>query len=104
MMNLLAATIHLDILFAVHQYARFSTSPGKEYEEAVKRIARHLKIIKDKGMIFQADVSKSFETCVDAEFSSSHNFEWSDDYQLVLIRTACVIKSSNCPIVHVSKI
>ena len=80
MMNFLAATTRPDILFAVHQCARFSINPGKEHEEAVKRIARYLKRTKDKGMIFQADLNKFFEIFVDADFAGSWNLDWSNDH------------------------
>ena len=103
MLNFLAATTRPDILFAVHQCARFSTNPGKEHEEAVKRIGRYLKRTKTKGMVFKSDLNKHFEVFVDADFAGSWNANWSEDQQSVLSRTGYLIKFANCPIVYVSK-
>ena len=51
MLNYLAASTRPDVLFAVHQCARFLTNPKLSHERAVKRIVRYLKGTKDKGII-----------------------------------------------------
>ena len=58
MMSCLASTSRPDILFAVHQCARFSSCPKRSHEEAVKRIGRYLKRTKDKGIIYEFDPTK----------------------------------------------
>ena len=67
----LAVTTRPDILFAVHQCACFYSYPMSSHEEAVKRIGRYLKRIKDKGIIFNFDVSKGIEIYADADFAGS---------------------------------
>ena len=51
-MNYLDGTTRLDIIFSVHQCAKYSIDPKQFHEEAVKRIGRYLKKIKDKGLVF----------------------------------------------------
>ena len=58
MVNYFAATSRPDMLFAVHQCARFCSNPMRSREEAVKRIGRHLKRTLDKGMIYDFEAKK----------------------------------------------
>ena len=58
MMSCLASTIRPAVSFAAHQCARFCSNPIQFREEAVKRIVRHLKLTKDKGIIFEFDPTK----------------------------------------------
>ena len=55
--NYLAVTTRPDIVFAVHQCAKYSVDPKQSHEEAVKRIGRYLKKTKDKGLVFTPDGS-----------------------------------------------
>jgi len=48
-LNYIAASSRPDISFAVHQCTRFSQSPGRVHELAVKRIIRYLKGTRTKG-------------------------------------------------------
>jgi len=103
MMSYLASTSRPDILFAVHQCARFSSCPKKSHEEAVKRIGRYLKRTKDKGMIYEFDPTKGIEVFVDADFAGSWTLADSYDVRSALSRTGYVIKIANCPRCWVSK-
>ena len=51
MMMFLASSTRPDILFAVHQCAKFNSCPKRVHEEAVKRIGRYLKGTADRGTI-----------------------------------------------------
>ena len=72
-MKYLAATTRPDILFAVHQCARFSSEPKLCHEKAVKRIIRYLKKTKDKGMNLKVDSTKGIECFVDADFAGGYD-------------------------------
>ena len=49
-MNYLARTTRPDILFAVHQCAKYSIDTKQSHEGVVKRIELYLKNTKDKGL------------------------------------------------------
>ena len=51
-MNYLSGTTRPDIIFAVHQCAKYIIYPKQSHEEAVKRIVLYLKKTKDKGLVF----------------------------------------------------
>jgi hypothetical protein len=60
-LNYLAQCTRPDIVYAVHQCARFSSNPRQEHTDAVEYIARYLKGTSDLGLHFKLDTSKSFE-------------------------------------------
>ena len=102
-MNYLAGTTRPDILFAVHQCAKYSIDPKQSHEEAVKRIGRYLKKTRDKGLVFTPDGSNKLECYADADFAGAWCKEDADEVGSVLSRTGYLIKFANCPIVWVSK-
>ena len=68
MLNFLSASTRPDILFAVHQCARFSNYPKLIHEQAVKRIIMYLVKTKDKGIKIKIDKSKEIKCYVDVGF------------------------------------
>ena len=56
-MNYLAETIRPGIIFAMHQFVKYSTDPKQSYEKDVKRIGRYLRKTQDKGLVFTPDGS-----------------------------------------------
>ena len=103
-MNYFAGTTRPDILFSVHQCAKYSIDPNKFHEEAVKRIGHYLKKTKDKSLVFTPDESNGLECYVNADFSGSWCREYADQVGSVLSRTVYIIKFANCPIVWLRKI
>ena len=71
MMNYLASTTRPNILFSVHQAAKFCSDLKKSHEEAVKRIGRYLKKTFDKDIIFKFDQTVPIEVYVDADFAGA---------------------------------
>ena len=69
MLGCLQSTNSPDIAMATHHCARFCIDPKLSHERAVKRIARYIRDIKDKGIAYQPDVSEGLECYVDADFS-----------------------------------
>ena len=102
--NYLSGTTRPDIIFAVHQFSKYSIDPKQSREEAVKIIVLYLNKIKDKGLVFTPDGLNVIECCADAYLSESWCREDSDQVGSVLSITGYIIKSSNFPIVWVSKI
>ena len=68
-MNYLSGTTRPDIIFAVHQCAKYIIYPKQSHEEAVKRIVLYLKKTKDKGLVFTPDGSNGLECYINAYFS-----------------------------------
>ena len=60
-----------DIIFVVHQCAKYSIDPKKSHEEAIKNIECCLKKKKDKGLIFTPDGSNGLDCYADANFAGS---------------------------------
>ena len=54
-MNYIDGTNRPDILFAVHQYAKYIIDTEQYHEGDVKRIGHYLKKSKDKGIVFTPD-------------------------------------------------
>lgn len=103
MLNYLAASTRPDILFAVHQCARFSSDPKLSHEQAVKRIVRYLKGTAEHGLILRPDNSRGIECYVDADFAGTYKPELSDKPESLLSRTGYTIYFKGCPIIWVSK-
>ena len=68
-MNYLSGTTRPDIVFAVHQCAKYSIYPKQSHKESVKSIGRYLKKTKDKGLVFTPDGSNGLECYINAYFS-----------------------------------
>ena len=60
-MNYLALTTRPDIIFDVHQCAKYIIDTKQPYEEADKRIGRYLNKAKYKGLFFIPDGSNGIE-------------------------------------------
>lgn len=103
-LNYLAATTRPDILFAVHQCARFCQDPKMSHEKAVKRIIRYLKKTKNEGLIMKVDRTKGVECFVDADFAGGYSKHYEVNQKDCLSRTGYVVKYGGCPIIFSSKL
>ena len=103
MLNYLCGT-RLDILFAVHQCARFCEYSRLSYEKAVKHILQYLKNTPNEGVVPRPNSSQGIQHYVDADFADSWNSTDSDDPSSVYSCTGYVIIYAGCPIVWVSKL
>ena len=101
-MSYLANSIRPNILFTVHQCARFSSNPKKSHKEAVKRIGCYLKCTKEKGIIFKFDATKWIEVFMDADFAGTWSSNNSHEHTSALSRTGYIIKVANYSILWVS--
>ena len=103
MLMYLASSTRPDILFAVHQCAKYSSCPKRSHEEAVKRIGRYLKKTRLMGMIYKPDRTNQLNCYVDADFAGSFAHEISHLKASVLSRTGYIIYLCGCAIVFKSK-
>ena len=103
MLNYLSASTRPDILFAVHQCARFAADPKLSHERAVKRIVRYLKGTKNNGLILRPNPQDGIECYIDANFAGGYSEDTKDDPISVYSRTGYVIIYFACPVLWVSK-
>ena len=93
-----------DIQFAVHHTSRFCNNPKSSHAKEIKRIGRHLRRTKEKGIIFNPNKSLGFEDWADADFAGGWNLRDSGSMKSVLSRSGFVIKYAGCPIAWSSKL
>ena len=104
-LNYLAQTTRPDIIFAVHQIAKYSSDPRLEHGEAIQYLVRYLKKTRDLGLKFKLDPSKGFECFCDADFSGNWNKAFAPhDSSTAKSRAGWVIYYAACPIIWASKI
>jgi hypothetical protein len=103
-LNYLEKCTRPDILYAVHQCARFMINPKEEHGKAIKWLGRYLKATATKGLIFNPEKS-SFQVYVDADFAGNWDKSTaSDDDSTARSRYGYTITYAGCPIVWSSKI
>ena len=71
-LNYLAQTTH-DIMYAIHQIAKYSSDPRTSHGEAIIYLICYLKKTRDLGLCFKPDPSKGFECYCDADYSGLWN-------------------------------
>jgi hypothetical protein len=104
MLTYLSTSTRPDIAFAVHQCAKFSASPKRVHELAVRRIVRYLKGTCDRGYILRPSSTLNLDCFVDADFAGTWTSSTSDDPSSVKSRTGYVITLASCPILWSSKL
>jgi hypothetical protein len=103
-LNFLEKSTRLDIAYAVHQCARFSTDPKASHATAIKRLGKYLLGTKDKGLILNPQ-DHSFDCFCDADFCGNWDRVNADvDPSTAKSRTGYVITYAGCPIVWASKL
>ena len=69
--NSLAQTTRPDIMYAVHQIAKFSADSREPHGKAILYLVRYLKKCHDLGICFEPKPEKGFECYCDADFSGN---------------------------------
>ncbi len=72
-LNYLAQTTRPDIMYAMHQIAKYSLDPRQTHGEAILCLIRYLKKTCDLGLKFKPNPDKEFECYCDADFSGNWN-------------------------------
>jgi hypothetical protein len=104
MLNYLASSTCPDIAFAVHQCARFTTSPRRVHELAIRRIVRYLKATSTHGYILKPSQFFNLDCFADANFAGTWSTDTSEDPSSVKSRTSYVITFASCSVLWCSKL
>ncbi len=75
-LNYLAQTTRTDIMYAMHQIAKYLSDPRQSHGEAILYLVCYLKKMHDLGLKFKPDPKKGFECYCDADFSGNWNREF----------------------------
>ena len=104
-LNYLAQTTRSDIMYAVHQVAKYSSDPREPHGEAILYLVCYLKKTCDLGIRFKPNVEKGFECYCDADFSGNWNKSFADvDPSTAKSRSGWVVFYAGCPIIWASKL
>ncbi|KAG7374494.1 reverse transcriptase RNA-dependent DNA polymerase [Nitzschia inconspicua] len=108
MLGYLQANSRPDITFAVsaaaRAAARFTHSPRRSHEEALKRIGRYLKGTLEEGLVLRPSETLNIDCYVDADFAGLWPHEDKSDPTCVKSRTGFAICVANCPVIWSSKL
>ncbi|KAG7361168.1 hypothetical protein IV203_036268 [Nitzschia inconspicua] len=104
MLGYLQANSRPDITFAVSAAARFTHSPRRSHEEALKRIGRYLKGTLEEGLVLRPSETLNIDCYVDADFAGLWPHEDKSDPTCVKSRTGFAICVANCPVIWSSKL
>ena len=99
-----AGNMRLDLLYAVHQAARFSHDPKIEHGEAVKRVGCYIKGSIHEGIHLKASAKLTLDANADASFAGHGNVENAEDPISVKSRIGYVITLAGCPLTWKSKL
>jgi hypothetical protein len=75
-LNYLAQTSRPDIMYAMHQIAKYSSNPRQSHGEAILYLVHYLKKTRNLGLKFKPDPKKGFECYCDTDFSENWNREF----------------------------
>jgi hypothetical protein len=104
-LNYLAQTTRPDIMYAVHQIAKYSPDPRQSHGVAILFLVRYLKKTRDLGLKFKPDPKKGFECYCDADFSGNWNREFAPiDPSTAKSRSRWIIFYAGCPVSWASKL
>jgi hypothetical protein len=93
-LNYLGQTTRPDILYAVHQVAKYSSNPTLEHGEAI-----HI------GLCFKPDPSKGFQCYCDANFAGNWNKDFAaTDPSTAKSRSGWAVFYAACPIIWASNL
>jgi hypothetical protein len=104
-LNYLAQTTKPDIMYAMHQIAKYSSDLRQTHGEAILYLVCYLKKTHDLGLKFKPDTKKDFECYCDADFSGNWNREFAHmDPSTAKSRSGWIIFYAGCPVSWASKL
>jgi hypothetical protein len=104
-LNYLAQTTRPNIMYAMHQIAKYSTDPRQSHGEAILYLVRYLKKTRDLGLKFKPDPKKGFKCYCDADFSGNWNREFAPaNPSTTKSQSGWIIFYAGCPISLASKL
>jgi hypothetical protein len=104
-LNYLAQTTRPDIMYAMHQIAKYLTDPRQSHGDAIRYLVCYLKKTQDQGLKFKPDPKKGFECYCDADLSGNWNREFAPvDPSTAKSRSGWIIFYAGCPVSWASKL
>ncbi|KAL7474046.1 hypothetical protein ACHAW6_000044, partial [Cyclotella cf. meneghiniana] len=104
-LNYLSQNTRPNILYTVHQAAKYSADPRAEHGEAIVYIVKYLKATRHIGLRFKPDPSKGFQCYCDTDFAGNWNKEFAaTDPSTAKSRSAWIVFYATCPIIWASKL
>ncbi len=104
-LNYLAQTTQPNIMYAMHQLAKYSSNPREPHGEAALYLTCYLKKTRDIGTRFQPDCTKGFEYYCNADFSGAWNKQFAHhNPSRAKSQSGWIIFYANCPIIWASKL
>jgi hypothetical protein len=104
-LNYLAQTTRPDIIYAMHQIAKYLSDPRQSHGEAIRYLVRYLKKTRDIGLKFKPDPKKGFKGYCDTDFSGNWNREFAPIYpSTAKSQSGWIIFYAGCPVSWASKL
>jgi hypothetical protein len=104
-LNYLAQTTHPDIMYAMHQIAKYSADPREPHGKAILYLVRYLKKSQELGIHFNPKPEKGFDCYCDADFSGNWTSTIADvDPSTSKSCSEWAIFYAGCPIIWASKL
>jgi hypothetical protein len=104
-LNYLAQTTRPDIMYAMHQIAKYSSDPIQSHGEAILYLVPYLKKTRDLGLKFKPGPKKGFECYCDMDFSGNWNREFAPvNPSTAKSRSRWIIFYAGCPVSWASKL
>ncbi len=104
-LNYLAQTNRLNIMYAKHQIAKYSSDPRQSHWEAILFLVCYLKKTQDLGLKFKPDAKKGFKCYCDADFSGNWNRQFAPvDPSTAKSQSGWIIFYAGCPVSWASKL
>jgi hypothetical protein len=98
-LNYLAQTTRPDIMYPMHQIAKYSSEPRQSHGEAILYLVRYLKKTRNLGLKLKPDPKKGFNCYCGTDFSGNWNTEYAPvDPSTAKSRSGWIIFYPGCPI------
>jgi hypothetical protein len=104
-LNYLAQTTRPDIMYAMHQIAKYSSDPRQSHGEAILYLVRYLKKTSNLGLKFKPDPKKGFKCYCDADSSGNWKREFAPvDHSTTKSQSGWIIFYAGYPVSWASKL
>ncbi len=104
-LNYLAQTTRPDIMYTMHQIAKYLSDPRQSHGEAILYLVCYMKKTQYLGLKFKPDPKKGFECYCDVDFSDNWNRDFAPvDPSTTKSQSRWIIFYAGCPISWASKL
>ena len=104
-LNYVGQTSRPEIMYAVHQLAKYSSNPREPHGEALLYLIRYLKLTRDIGLHFSPNSNRGFDCYADADFAGNWNKALAPyDPSTAKSRSGWIVFYAGCPVIWASKL